>query len=193
MDARTIRTKERTGRARLVLAVVVALVSTACIAPPAGSPDTTVAAPVVDAPAPAPGPAAAPLIEQWRAEMLASLNAQRAATGAGPLADCGTLDMAAQRHSEDQAAHTTMSHTGSDGSSPWDRMARAGYTGWNVVAENVAYGYPTVGDVMAGWMASTGHRTNILNPSVTQVGTGRATGPDGRPYWTQDFGAGGTC
>ena len=124
--------------------------------------------------------------------MLSSLNAQRAAAGAGPLADCGTLDVAAQLHSEDQAARTSMGHTGSDGSSPWDRMARAGYSGWNAVAENVAYGYPTVADVMAGWMGSTGHRANILDPALTQVGTGLATG-HGRPYWTQDFGAGGTC
>lgn len=80
-----------------------------------------------------------------------------------------------------------MSHTGSDGSTLAVRVDRVGY-GWRSVAENVAAGYPDAAGVMAGWMASDGHRGNILSANV-DLGVGLAYGADGRPYWTQVFAA----
>ena len=94
------------------------------------------------------------------------------------------LTWAAQAHSADWAAHGTMSHTGSDGSSPGDRLTRAGYL-WSAYGENVAYGYATAEQVMAGWMASPGHRANILTCSFKEIGVGFAQPGS---YWTQDFG-----
>ena len=129
----------------------------------------------------------------WEVEMLARINAERSAVGAAPLTPCGTLTWAAQGHSLDQAAHGTMTHTGSDGSTLRTRAERAGYTGWTALGENVAYGYPTVDAVMNGWMNSTGHRENLLNSSFTSVGLGQAAGSGGTPYWTQDFGRSGRC
>jgi uncharacterized protein YkwD len=79
-----------------------------------------------------------------------------------------------------------MSHTGSDGSGLATRVDRVGYS-WSRLAENVAYGYGDVASVVAGWMASAGHRTNILS-SNSDFGVGLAYGADGRPYWTQVFG-----
>ena len=125
--------------------------------------------------------------------MLASINAQRSAAGVGPLALCGTLNLAAQRHSIDQAAHNNMSHTGSNGSTMVSRVQAAGYNGWTSLAENVAYGYSNVGSVMNGWMNSSGHRANLLASSTTHVGVGRAAAASGTLYWTQDFGRSGTC
>ena len=81
-----------------------------------------------------------------------------------------------------------MTHTGSDGSKPAQRVERQGYT-WRSVAENVAYGYPDADAVMAGWMNSPLHRDNILRTSVTQIGVGLAYAADGSPYWTQVFAA----
>ena len=124
--------------------------------------------------------------------MLAAVNAQRSANGAPPLTLCGTLMRAAQAHSEDQAAHQSMTHIGSDGSSMTDRAVRAGYAGWNRLAENVAAGYPDIPSVMAGWMGSTGHRANLLEPASTHLGVGQAVSGS-TIYWTQDFGAGGAC
>jgi len=37
-------------------------------------------------------------------------------------------------------------------------------------AENLARGYPTADSTVAAWMASPGHRANILDPALTQVG-----------------------
>jgi uncharacterized protein YkwD len=129
----------------------------------------------------------------WVGSMLDSLNNLRAGAGAPPLTLCGSLERAAQGHSDDQAATDVMSHTGSDGSTLVTRAEAAGYVNWSTLGENVATGYGNVDDVMAAWMASSGHRANILNPSFVHVGLAESFSSGGVPYWTQDFGAGGSC
>ncbi len=113
------------------------------------------------------------------------VNSERAARGLAPMTYDTKLDLAAQRHSEDQAQSQRMSHTGSDGSTMVQRIDRVGFA-WRSAAENVAYGYDTPVAVMAAWMNSDGHRRNILS-SNTHIGVGLAYGPDGRAYWTQVF------
>ncbi|MFJ8195502.1 CAP domain-containing protein [Streptomyces sp. NPDC096152] len=119
------------------------------------------------------------------ARIVELVNAERAKAGCSPVTLNATLTKVAQAHSEDMAAHQNMSHTGSDGSSPGDRITRAGYD-WSTYGENVAYGYSTADQVMSGWMSSPGHRANILNCSFKEIGVGHAGPGD---YWTQDFGA----
>ncbi|MEU5175170.1 CAP domain-containing protein [Streptomyces sp. DSM 40868] len=118
------------------------------------------------------------------AEILRLVNAERNKVGCQPLTLNPELTKAAQDHSADMAAHQNMSHTGSDGSDPGLRITRAGYT-WSSYGENVAYGYTTAEQVMAGWMASPGHRANILNCGFQEIGVGLAQPGS---YWTQDFG-----
>ncbi len=166
------------GRAGVLLALLSVLLAAGCVVPP---------------PAPPTGQGGAPPLQTWQVEMLASLNSLRAANGVGPLVGCATLDVAAQRHSEDQAVQAQMSHTGSDGSTPWDRMGRAGYLGWTAAAENVASGSQTVERVLDAWMGSEGHRRNILDPILVHLGLGLAYDAKGVTYWTQNFGAGGSC
>lgn len=113
------------------------------------------------------------------------VNAERAARGLAPMIADVKLELAAQRHSEDQALHQLMSHTGSDGSTLAQRVDRVGFS-WRAVAENVAYGYATPTDVMAAWMLSSGHRANILSAN-TRIGVGLAYGANGQAYWTQVF------
>ena len=75
-------------------------------------------------------------------------------------------------------------------------LAAAGYGGYSSVAENVAAGQLDSATVMGSWMASSGHRANILYPSFTQVGAGRTDALiDGVtvPYWVLDLGVGGSC
>ncbi|MYX95093.1 CAP domain-containing protein [Streptomyces sp. SID486] len=153
--------------------------ATAAPAAPAPAPSTSSAAPTA---AGTPKPAAAP--SGVTAEILRLVNAQRGQAGCQPLTLNSTLTKAAQAHSADMAAHKNMSHTGSDGSSPGDRITRAGYT-WSTYGENVAYGYSTAQQVMDGWMSSPGHRANILNCGFKEIGVGLAQPGS---YWTQDFG-----
>ncbi|SOD91218.1 CAP domain-containing protein [Streptomyces sp. Ag109_G2-15] len=118
------------------------------------------------------------------ARIVALVNAERGKVGCAALTLNATLTKVAQAHSQDMAAHQNMSHTGSDGSSPGDRITSAGYN-WSTYGENVAYGYSTPEQVMAGWMSSPGHRANILNCSFKEIGVGLA---QPNSYWTQDFG-----
>jgi uncharacterized protein YkwD len=118
-------------------------------------------------------------------------NAERQKAGCPPLTAVPELDRAAQAHTDDMAANNFMEHTGSDGSSITTRSERAGYVGWHNLAENVAAGYPTAGAVVAGWMNSAGHRENILNCQLKDIGVGHTANPNTTygTFWTQDFGA----
>jgi uncharacterized protein YkwD len=120
-------------------------------------------------------------------------NERRAAHGCGPLTLHPQLTAAAQGHSQDMADHNYFSHTSLDGSSPWDRIRRAGYT-YTSAAENIAAGYPTAAAVVDAWYnevpPNDGHRRNILNCALTEIGIGYAENSASayHVYWTQDFG-----
>ncbi|UZJ32835.1 CAP domain-containing protein [Streptomyces endophytica] len=121
------------------------------------------------------------------ASILKLVNSERSKAGCSPLKLNAKLTKAAQDHSKDMAAHRNMSHTGSDGSDPGQRITRAGYR-WSAYGENVAYGYSSPASVMKGWMNSPGHKRNILDCSFKELGVGLAQPGD---YWTQDFGTAG--
>jgi uncharacterized protein YkwD len=59
----------------------------------------------------------------------------------------------------------------------------AGVVGYFMSAENAAMGAVDAESVMKGWMESPGHRANILNPAMTNMGTGRAVSKDLITYW----------
>ncbi|MBW8487451.1 CAP domain-containing protein [Actinomadura parmotrematis] len=112
-------------------------------------------------------------------------NSERAKAGCPALRVDARLVTAARKHSADMAAHNYFDHNSQDGTTPWTRMERAGYS--DPGAENIAMGYATAAAVMKGWMNSPGHRANILNCKLRAIGVGRAGSSRG-PYWTQDFG-----
>ena len=60
---------------------------------------------------------------------------------------------------------------------------RVGYH-WRTVAENVAAGQKSYGDVMLSWEQSSGHRENLLLTDVSAAGVAMAKSKSGRPYWT---------
>lgn len=100
------------------------------------------------------------------------------------------LRCASRKHSKDMALNNFFSHTGSNGSTPWQRITSAGYT-YSTAAENIGAGYSTPSAAVTGWMNSTGHCNNIMNPSLRNLGVGyyyRASGSTYAHYWTQDFG-----
>lgn len=109
-------------------------------------------------------------------------NQQRAQSGLAPLTLNLTLNDVAEKHSQDMATRNYFSHQGLDGSQPWDRMTAQGYN-YSRAAENIAFGQPTPQDVVTAWMNSAGHRKNILDPNLKDLGVGYYNG-----YWTQNFG-----
>jgi hypothetical protein len=81
-----------------------------------------------------------------------------------------------------------MSHQLPGEASPSERIVAAGYV-LRGMAENVAYGCRDEEDCMRLWMASSGHRDNILG-NYEHFGT--AIAYDGsKPYYTQVFGRNG--
>jgi uncharacterized protein YkwD len=127
-------------------------------------------------------------LSDYEGPMLERVNQERSAQGLPALCSNSKLQQSAQRHSDDQATHDFMNHTGSDGSSMAQRITEAGYD-WRGVAENVAAGQVDVNQVMDDWMNSEGHRHNILG-DYTMLGVAYAYTPDGlyHHFWTQDFG-----
>jgi uncharacterized protein YkwD len=69
-------------------------------------------------------------------------------------------------------------------------VSRAQYVAYPFgrIAENVALGYPSAETVVQGWMASKGHRANILNPDVGETGIAIARSSAGGLYYCQVFG-----
>ena len=131
-------------------------------------------------------------LERVRTDMLARVNAERAATGAPPLLRDPRLDEAAQHHAEDMLLRSYYNHISPDGTTPTTRVRKSGYAG-RVVAENIARGPVAVEEVMNNWMGSSGHRRNLLLPTFTHLGIGVVVGrnPAMRDtvIWVQEFGS----
>jgi len=113
-------------------------------------------------------------------------NERRDQAGLKPLELDQALTKAAEAHALDMAEREEMSHTGGDGSSPFQRIERAGFK-FQRAAENVAAGQRTATEVMKDWMNSPGHRANILG-DYRQLGVGRSKGANGASYWATTFG-----
>lgn len=121
------------------------------------------------------------------------VNEARLDEGLAPYGFSTLLNAAAQRHANDLAAHQISSYTGSDDSTPQQRIAEAGYAAWNggesVVGENFWTGSGTVEDAMAFLLEDPDQRDNIFNPVYREIGIGVATGDTGSNYYVLDFGA----
>ena len=122
-------------------------------------------------------------------------NDYRAARGLPELQPDDTLMQAAAAHCNWMIETNTTGHTGRGGSSPMDRALAAGFTG-TAVGENLAYGQPTILEVMDAWHNSPGHQANIVHPNWTHIGVARvACDPEthqmclpGSYWWCVKFG-----
>ena|SRR5687768_9175092 len=115
-------------------------------------------------------------------------NAERKKKELPPLKPATLLFKVARAHSENMAKQGKMEHN-LDGKKPTDRMRAAGYL-LGKGAENIGAGDPCVplDMLMEAWMASKGHRENILSTLYTEIGIGVAKDDKGQVYYTQVFG-----
>ena len=120
-------------------------------------------------------------------EVLRLVNAERTRAKCPAVRGDATLTTAALTHSDDMASRGYLNHNSPEGVDPWQRARAAGYPA--PTGENIAIGYPDAQAVMTGWLASTGHRTTIVDCRAKALGVGLARNADGTPYWTQLFGA----
>ena len=119
-------------------------------------------------------------------ELVRRLNALRAQNGLKPVSLNTALTTAAQRHSQDMAKTGNISHTGSDGSTPEQRMRAAGYLG-GTGEEAIYGGRATVDDAWYFWTNDRGHANILLRPEYTVVGIAVANAGD-LSYYAMDFG-----
>ena len=140
---------------------------------------------------------AAPAVSDADATLLA-LNDVRAAHRRAPLVADARLARAARSHSRDMVAHGYFDHVSPTGATLRSRVARTGWMRRRVqweLAENLAWGTEERGTpaaVVAAWLASPGHRRNILARRLRVVGIGVVSGTpftgSGATY-TADFGS----
>lgn len=155
--------------------VLVYLLASGCTAVQVGSP----AAGVEPAPAP----------ESVGAEVVALTNEERRRNGLPALAMHPRLMEAARLHAGQMAAHRRLAHTINGATYPTmqSRLEVAGYS-YLRASENIAWNQRSAREVIVTWMNSSGHRANILDPAVTEMGAAMARASNGEPYWVQVFG-----
>lgn len=105
--------------------------------------------------------------------LLQETNIQRSSNGIGALSMNSKLAAAAQAKANDMVARNYWSHVAPDGKQPWQFISDAGYV-YQSAAENLAYGFDSSAAALSGWMNSPGHRANIVNGNLTEVGFGIA-------------------
>jgi uncharacterized protein YkwD len=116
------------------------------------------------------------------------IDQQRRERGLPGLREDARLNRSAQGWTNTMISRRNFSH-GADFAA---RISAAGFH-WSTAGENIATGFSTPAAVVRGWMASTGHCQNILNPRFRDVGVGvsRRAVPgyaSGGGTWTEDFG-----
>ncbi len=123
-------------------------------------------------------------VSQQAQAVLQLVNAERSKQGLSSLTLSSKLTAVANEKARDMAENNYFSHTSPTYGSPFDMMQRFGIK-YSAAGENIAFGQQTAQEVMNAWMASSGHRANILNPNFEQIGIGyyKKDSPD----WVQQF------
>lgn len=121
--------------------------------------------------------------DEIQLRMLDSVNSLRSASGIQPVVLNSQLNAAAATHSRDMSIQNRPWHFGSDGSSPIDRVRRAGYSG-GLVGENISETYETELETLAAWMDMDDTRRIILASDATTLGFNWYQENSGKIWWT---------
>jgi uncharacterized protein YkwD len=118
-------------------------------------------------------------------------NAQRRAAGLRLISWDLRLGASAQGHAANMAAQDRAEHN-LDGKAPADRMGAELYSPASWMSENIYWGQGAGHDspdaAIQWWMGSAGHRANILDPRLKNIGVGVRPGANGKWYFCQNFG-----
>jgi uncharacterized protein YkwD len=107
----------------------------------------------------------------------------RAKHGEGRVALDATLNRIAQEQARAMAAKDTLDHAVLGSFSSRVAPAKAGRA-----AENIAYGYDSFEKTLDQWIASTGHRDNLLLHNASRIGIGSAkSATSRRTYWAMEI------
>ena len=154
-----------------------ATVSAQATPTPVPTPRPTTATPTTPAPTTTPAPS---LSDRYEADVLAATNGERAKLGLTALSAQACVDSYAEAQALRMVERGAIYHQ--------DLSAILTACRLSTVGENVAYGYSSGQAVTDAWMASPGHRANILKPEYRVIGIGAAQDAQGRWYAAQVFG-----
>ena len=119
-------------------------------------------------------------------EVVRLVNIERQKEGLAPLVASSALSNVARKKSEDMAVNNYFSHTSPTYGSSSNMMRTFGINS-SYSGENIAKGQLSAASVVSGWMNSSGHRANIMNPSFKTIGVGHFKSSNGTNLWTQMF------
>ncbi len=108
------------------------------------------------------------------AKVRQQINEIRQKHGLEPLKANDELAKVARAYSQEMAQKNFFSHIDPEGTNPAKRVSASGLPYW-IVAENLFMSTNAPQPVplaVKGWMASPGHRENILRSGVTETGVG---------------------
>src|SRR3989344_619636 len=102
-------------------------------------------------------------------------NLERGFNNVATVKENSQLTAAAEAKARDMAEKSYFAHTGPDGKEPWAWINEAGYR-YGAAGENLAVRFNESADVVEAWMASPGHRANMVKPTYSEIGVGVAQG-----------------
>tara|TARA_R110002074_G_scaffold141062_6_gene287416 strand:- start:666 stop:1250 length:585 start_codon:yes stop_codon:yes gene_type:complete len=120
-----------------------------------------------------------PLIQ---ARMREAMNTLRAQSGLAPVTLNVALTSAAATHARDMSVQGRAWHFGSDGSSPIDRVVRAGYQG-GFLGEAISETYETELETLTAWVTEPDTRQIILDPRAREIGFAWFQDANGKLWW----------
>jgi uncharacterized protein YkwD len=116
-------------------------------------------------------------VAQLRTATVCLVNIERRKHGRAKLRANAGLALAGQRHARDMVERRYFAHDSLSGADFKARIARTGYLkdAGAILGENLAWGSQgkaTPRSIVRSWMASPGHRANILQPKFREIGIG---------------------
>jgi uncharacterized protein YkwD len=125
-------------------------------------------------------------LDEMKAEIVRLTNEQRAQAGLPELAVLPVLMDTAQAKADDMRANDYYGHNSHTYGTPGD-MIRAAIPQIRGCGENLAPWTKTPAEAFAGWVESTEHLKNIVNPRFTHIGIGIIEGANGGYWWVQQL------
>ncbi len=170
----------------VVLAALTGLPTvTSTATPPASSTSPAV---VPSAATAGPTPARSTVTFSLENDAMKAINRARVQSGCVALRVDTALRVAARRHSARMARQGRLSHRVAGEATLARRVAEAGYTRATMLGEVIALGPTTGPAAVRMWLASSMHRSILLNCRYRDVGAGVIRGGNGRYWWTVDLG-----
>lgn len=122
----------------------------------------------------------------WTKEVIDLVNEIRIEKKLTPLLQDSHLTQLAIIKSQDMLDRNYFEHYSPHYGNPWDMATLFDYE-YTSYGENIARNFKSPKDTVAGWMASTKHRDNILHPVFTHIGVGVKKDKKGNYYCIQQF------